>query len=872
MRKESLILTVMASVIIALLSWTDSTARAATITWTNTASGAWNNPTNWNPNIVPGTNDTAIITNAGITVYLGSATTVGGIALGTFGAGTTILALNGQILTLNGPLTVYPSGSFTVDSGELAGNSNAVLSGTIGWSGGQLGGVLTLAPGSLVNLTTVNNHDLPNCTLTNYGTVTWANGNIRGGISGTAIYNYGLWDAQSDEQMGTSGYGGSAVFNNYGTFRKSGGAGQLSSATLFLSSVTFNQLAGVLDVQNGTNGLEVAFQGGGTFTGGYITTNQLGLTILSQGNFNLNGTVTGTNTWEDAGNLVGNTVINGALTWVGGTWNGAPSVTIPANSTLNVTGVSYNDMAGCIVTNYGTITWVNGTIRGGPGTAIYNYGLWDAQSDEQMRNDYGGNGTIFNNFGTFRKSGGSGEFSSATLLTSGVVYNQLAGVLEVQNSTNGLEVAFQGGGSFTGGFITTNQFGLTVLSQGNFTLNGTVTGLNTWEDAGNLSGTNVIIGGLTWVAGNWNSAPYITIASNSTLVISGGAANLDLPSCTVTNYGTVAWASGTLRLGGSPGTAIYNYGLWDAQSDQIINDAYGGSGTVFNNQGMFRKSFGTNATTVDNGISFRNTGIIGALSATLQFNSSPVLAGGTINFGIGGSNTFGRVNVPGTVNLAGGIGAVLLDGYLPPVGSLFAVMTFAATNGTFTDYSGLNAGSGVAFTPSLSSSNLTLLTVATNYTAVPPSIISQPASQTVNYGDTVTFQVTASGSPALLFQWSQNQATLAGATNATLILSNVTFAQAGAYRVSVSNSAGGVLSQVAQLTVEPVVPSFTSQPQNLTVPEGSNAFFSVTVTGEPTPVLQWLFNRTNLADGVRLRGSSTTNLSIANVRFSDVGT
>ena len=43
--------------------------------------------------------------------------------------------------------------------------------------------------------------------------------------------------------------------------------------------------AGVIDVQNGTNGLELAFQGGGNFTGGYITTNVNGLTVLGSGNF-----------------------------------------------------------------------------------------------------------------------------------------------------------------------------------------------------------------------------------------------------------------------------------------------------------------------------------------------------------------------------------------------------------------------------------------------------------------------------------------------------------------------------------------------------------------------------------------------------------
>jgi hypothetical protein len=128
-------------------------AHSATITWTNTASGGWNTAANWNPNTVPSTNDTAIITNAGVTVSLNGATTVGVIILGTNGAGMVTLSLAFQTLALNGPLTVNPSGSFTVDSGVLVGNTNAVLNGTIGWSAGLLEGILTLASGSTLNIT-----------------------------------------------------------------------------------------------------------------------------------------------------------------------------------------------------------------------------------------------------------------------------------------------------------------------------------------------------------------------------------------------------------------------------------------------------------------------------------------------------------------------------------------------------------------------------------------------------------------------------------------------------------------------------------------------------------------------------------------------
>ena len=93
---------------------------------------------------------------------------------------------------------------------------------------------------------------------------------------------------------------------------------------MLTGGVLFNLPSGVLDVQQGN----LVLQGGGNFTGGYITTNSTGTTVFSIGNFSLNGTPTGTNVIENSGNLVGPVVVNGYLTWVGGNWDGASSVTI----------------------------------------------------------------------------------------------------------------------------------------------------------------------------------------------------------------------------------------------------------------------------------------------------------------------------------------------------------------------------------------------------------------------------------------------------------------------------------------------------------------------------------------------------------------
>ena len=446
-------------------------AHADTINWTNTTSGGWNTAANWNPNTVPGATDTAIVTNAGVTVSLNGATTVGAIILGTNGTGTVTLALAGQTLALNGPLTVNPSGSFAVDGGALMGNANNVLSGTIGWSAGSLGGSLTLAAGSTLNITTTNDHTMRACTFNNNGSVIWTSGQVLCGETyymspGTMITNNGLWDSQGDLTLnGDVGYP-ETVFNNLGTFRKS--AGINSSNTVITSEVVFNQLSGVLDVQQGN----LVLQGGGSFTGGTATNNN-GVLWLSGGNFNLNGTVTGTNVIENGGNLFGGILIQGGLQWQSGSWGftdnynnwHSAGVTLNASGLLMITTTNDHSMRSSTFINNGSVIWNGGQICCGevyymaPNTIITNSGVWDAQGDLTLNGDVGYLGTFFNNLGTFRKSAGTGN----TILTGGVTFNN-TGKLDAQSGNlalqgaytlaNGTQMSFGLGGSAGNGSIS----------------------------------------------------------------------------------------------------------------------------------------------------------------------------------------------------------------------------------------------------------------------------------------------------------------------------------------------------------------------------------------------------------------------------------
>jgi hypothetical protein len=73
--------------------------------------------------------------------------------------------------------------------------------------------------------------------------------------------------------------------------------------------------------------------------------------------------------------------------------------------------------------------------------------------------------------------------------------------------------------------------------------------------------------------------------------------------------------------------------------------------------------------------------------------------------------------------------------------------------------------------------------------------------QTVSPGTDVVFAVGAAGSGPFTYQWRVNGMVLAGATHATLLLTNAGSASVGAYDVEVSSTSGTTRSQLARLTL-----------------------------------------------------------------------
>jgi len=85
--------------------------------------------------------------------------------------------------------------------------------------------------------------------------------------------------------------------------------------------------------------------------------------------------------------------------------------------------------------------------------------------------------------------------------------------------------------------------------------------------------------------------------------------------------------------------------------------------------------------------------------------------------------------------------------------------------------------------------------------ALAPQITSQPASQVVSAGTSVTFGVQATGDLPLSYQWQLNGSNMAGATASTLVLTNVQVANEGFYSAIVSNIAGTIVSSNASLAL-----------------------------------------------------------------------
>src|ERR1700722_989908 len=153
-------------------------------------------------------------------------------------------------------------------------------------------------------------------------------------------------------------------------------------------------------------------------------------------------------------------------------------------------------------------------------------------------------------------------------------------------------------------------------------------------------------------------------------------------------------------------------------------------------------------------------------------------------------------------------------------------------------------------------------------TLSPVAAVIVSPSNTVYSGTSVTFDLTATGTSPFQFQWLTNMANLPGATNSTLVLTNVAVSDGGDYEVVISNSSGSSTSApITLVVIPPTPPSFTVEPTPAAATNyaGGLTSFSTVVGGTPPISLQWQHQGTNIA------GATTAQLSLANLSTNDDG-
>ncbi len=412
-------------------------------------SGDWHVASNWEPQVVPTTNDNVSIFS-GATVTLNSAAECRNLTLGNANSGPT--------LTGSGTLTLY--GNSTWVGGTMSGTGRTIIA---------AGGTLDLANAVGVNLAIR--------TLENGGTVIWTSGFIsmaaavitnRAGAlfenrgAGTIEWNGGVsrFDntgiLRKTVHTGTMSISSSVLFNNYGaveiqtgTLRLAGGGTHTGSftvpagTTLNLGGGSHNAsaassitgagnltISGVANLAGLVNVSGVNLFSGGTanLNGNYICTNNPMTIAGGTANFNGTGPVTPSVVTLSSGELGGSQVVTvlGVMNWTGGVMGGTGRTIIPAGVTLDLANAVGVNLAIRTLENGGTVIWTSGFISMAAAVITNRAGaLFENRGAGTI--EWNGGVSRFDNTGILRKTVHTG-----TMNISSIGFNNY-GTVEILN-------------------------------------------------------------------------------------------------------------------------------------------------------------------------------------------------------------------------------------------------------------------------------------------------------------------------------------------------------------------------------------------------------------------------------------------------------
>jgi uncharacterized repeat protein (TIGR01451 family) len=465
--------------------WAAPQAPAATCIWNN-STGNWSDIARWSCGAVPGAGDTATINGGTVTVV--------------------------QEVTVQG---------LTFTGGTLQGSNTLTVTDVMTWTGGtqQGSGATAIASGATLNVT--GYVLLRQRTLNNAGTVNWTAAN-NWYIDTNAVLNNlagATFNAQaSDVNLGAI----NGIFNNQGTFIRSGPGVSYVTALSFNNSGTVQVVSGVLRLDGGGTssgafavnaGARLEFNSSNYVLDAGATLTGAGLYQLRANTLTINGTLTVPN-FEQINNTTltgsGTFTVTQVMTWTNGTQTGSGATAIASGATLNVNG--YVLLRQRTLNNAGTVNWTAADNWYIDTNAIIN-NLAGATFNAQANGvSLGAINGAFNNQGSFVRSGSATSSVTALAFNNTGTVNVESGVLQFNSSfVQNAGATWLGGGSLT-------KSGALVFNGGTLGGKGTITGT-----VSNIGGT-VLPGsspGILRIAGDYTQGPTGTLNIELGGVVSG---------------------------------------------------------------------------------------------------------------------------------------------------------------------------------------------------------------------------------------------------------------------------------------------------------------------------------------------------------------
>jgi hypothetical protein len=347
------------------------------------------------------------------------------------------------------------------------------------------------------------------------------------------------------------------------------------------------------------------------------------------------------------------------------------------------------------------------------------------------------------------------------------------------------------------------------------------------------------------------SYSFSIYAATPTVTVTGGP-------FTYNGQGQAATATAVGINGVTPvsGTASFTYN--GSSSTPVLAGTYAVVATFTSTDPNYSSSTGSGTLVINKATpAFSNLAspTINVGTSTVTVSGHIAAAGPAAPGGDDVAITLNGVTVPATVSSSGNFSATFSTQGLAP-GTYTVTYTYL---GDAARFKAAAAGSGT-------------LTVR-----VAPSILTNPSSQTVVSGNSVTFSASASGYPAPTVQWQVSTnggsyfSNISGATGTSYTISAATISQNGyEYRAVFTNSAGSVTTSAATLTVQ-YAPIVTTNPRDTMVSAGQTATFTAAATSNPAATVQWQISTDGGNTWIDITGATSTTLTLTGVTVGQNG-